>query len=61
VDDAVGNLNLSAAETASQQAANARYDLRIQQDTRATVLFLYDGGSRLEGTSVKMEFVQTIY
>ena len=52
---------LADAEYNAQLAANARYGARIQNDTRATVLFLYDDGSRLEGNSSKMNFVKTIF
>ena len=41
--------------------AQARYTAKIQQPTQTTVLFLYENGSRLEGDTRKMEFVQTFY
>lgn len=56
-----GNNILADAEANAKLAATARYNARIQNDTRATVLFLYDDGSRLEGNSSKMQFVKTIY
>ena len=38
-----------------------RYNARVQLDTRATVLFLYNDGSHLKGDSSKMEFVKRIF
>ncbi|MEE3193947.1 MAG: hypothetical protein VX289_05435, partial [Candidatus Poribacteria bacterium] len=40
---------------------NIRYNARVQLDTRATVLFLYNDGSHLKGDSSKMEFVKRIF
>jgi hypothetical protein len=53
-----GNTLLADAVNA---AADTRYNARIQLPTQTTVLFLYENGSRLEGDSLKMEFVKTIF
>ena len=57
-DIANGNTALVDAAIA---AADVRYNARIQLPTQTTVLFLYENGSRLEGDSLKMEFVKTIF
>ena len=57
-DLANGNTALVDAAIA---AADARYNARILLPTQTTVLFLYENGSRLEGDSLKMEFVKTIF
>jgi hypothetical protein len=54
----IGNTVL---EDAAKAAADNRYNARIALPTQTTVLFLYENGSRLEGDSLKMEFVKTIF
>ena len=60
LDDNLGNDEVSDLVTDPAALKLLRYNVRIQQPTRTTVLFIYENGSHLQGQQRKLVFKKTM-